>query len=127
MENFTNNPGLQHLAEMIFLNSEVENLSICQNINQASNKILENPIFWLKKWKVRGLSKKNHDDWNKAIQLTKNTLFEENIISYMKKVLKKRAGIDIPCYVDENSIQESNDLIMSLGLNEAFEHITQGI
>ena len=40
----------------------------------------------------------------------------------MKKVLKKKAGIDIPCYVDKNSIQKLIDRTMSFGLNEAFEH-----
>ena len=128
MENFTNNPGLQHLAETIFLNVEVEHLSNCQNINQASYQILDlgNPNFWLKKWKIRGLSKKNHDDWKKAIQLTKNTPFEVNISFYMKKVLKNKAGIDIQCYVDKNSIQKLIDRTMSFGLNEAFEHNIQG-
>ena len=110
MENFTNNPGLQHLAEKMFLNiMEVENLIICQNINKASREILENSNFWLKKWKIRGLSKKNHDDWKKAVQLTKNTVFETNIISYMKKVLRKRACIDIPCYINEECFQNTNN------------------
>ena len=124
MENFINNPGLQHLAETIFLNVEVKNLFICQNINWASKKILENSNFWLKKWRVRGLSKKNHEDWKKAIQLTKNTPFEENIKLYMRKVMKKKARIDVPCYVDENSIQKSIDLTMALGINEAYEFVS---
>ena len=53
----------------------------------------------------KGLSEKNQQDWKKAIQITKNTPFETNIVSYMKTVQKKRAGIDIPCYIDENSIK----------------------
>ena len=124
MENFTNNPGLQHLAEKIFLNiMEVENLIICQNINKASREILENSNFWLKKWKIRGLSKKNHDDWKKAVQLTKNTVVETNIISYMKKVLRKRACIDIPCYINEECFQNTNNLTW-YNSYETFEKIT---
>ena len=123
MDNFINNPGLQHLAETIFLNVEVKNLFICQNINWASKKVLENPNFWLKKWKARGLSKKNHEDWKKAIQLTQNTPFEANIKLYMRKVMKKKAGIDITCYVDESSIQLIN-LIKSHGINEIYEVVT---
>ena len=46
---------------------------------------------------TKGLSKENQEDWEKAIQITRNTPFEKNIVSYMKKVQKKRAGIDIPC------------------------------
>ena len=122
MENFIINPGLQHLAETIFLNVEVKNLFICENINWASKKILENSNFWLKKWRVRGLSKKNHEDWKKAIQLTQNTPFEANIKLYMRKVMKKKAGIDITCYVDENSIKLIN-LIKSHGINEVYEFV----
>ena len=123
MENFIINPGLQHLAETIFLNVEVKNLFICENINWASKKILENPNFWLKKWRARGLSKKNHEDWKKAIQLTQNTPFEANIKLYMRKVMKKKAGIDITCYVDKNSIKLIN-LIKSHGINEIYEFVT---
>ena len=125
MENFTNNPGLQHLAEKIFLNiMEVENLIICQNINKASREILENSNFWLKKWKIRGLSKKNHDDWKKAVQLTKNTVFETNIISYMKKVLRKRACIDIRCYINEECFQNTNNLTLGRAITLAHPNLT---
>ena len=48
MENLLNNPGLQHLAENIFLNLSYEKLKICQMINQTSYQILNgNPILWI--------------------------------------------------------------------------------
>ena len=49
MEKIINNPGLQHLAENIFLNLNSEDLKQCQLINQSASKILENPLFWMKK------------------------------------------------------------------------------
>ena len=49
MENLLNSPGLQHLAENIFLNLNYEKLKIFQMINQTSYKMLNgNPIFWIK-------------------------------------------------------------------------------
>ena len=49
MENLLNSPGLQHLAENIFMNLNYEKLKIFQMINQTSYKMLNgNPIFWIK-------------------------------------------------------------------------------
>ena len=68
LETFINNPGFQHLAEEIFGNLNYESLENCQQINQSSKEILENPLFWLKKFiRSGGLSKKNQDDWTKTI------------------------------------------------------------
>ena len=50
MEKIINNPGLQHLAEKVFFNLNVEDLEICAQINQSCKKILENPMFWLRKF-----------------------------------------------------------------------------
>ena len=57
MEKIINNTGLQHLAENIFWNLQVEDLKICAHINQYCKQILENPTFWLKGFKK--LSKEN--------------------------------------------------------------------
>ena len=44
-------PGLQHLAENIFLNLNGKDLQACQLINRTANQILSNsPMFWVKKW-----------------------------------------------------------------------------
>ena len=74
MENILKNPGLQHLAEVIFWKLNYEDLENCRLVNQSCKKILKNPMFWLKKLAKRGLfSKKNHSDWAKIIQLAKNS------------------------------------------------------
>ena len=95
METIINNPGIQHLAENVFWNLDVEYLKVCAQINQSCKQILENPMFWLKKF--RSLSKENLKDWIKVIKLVKNSDKEKAIISYLQWNLKKEV-VDIPCY-----------------------------
>ena len=94
METIINNPGLQHLTEKFFLNISVEELKICSQINQYWKQILENPLFWLKKF---NLSKENHEHWIKVIQLVDNSDKGIAIISYLQwnlKNLKKHEIFD---------------------------------
>ena len=57
------NPGLQHIIEMIFFNLDYKDLKKCSLVNKNIEKILINPMFWLKKWRFdRRLSKKNQFD-----------------------------------------------------------------
>ena len=93
-ENFTNTPGLQHLVENIFLNLNYEDLHSCQLINHSSSNILKNPNFWLQKFVLRGLSKQNQTDWRNAIQLTRNTKLEDNILRYLKRSLKHQKLVE---------------------------------
>ena len=96
METIFHNPGLQHLAENILCNLDVEDLQMCGLINQYLKQILENPMLWLQKFV--GLSKENEQDWIKVIQLAKNSDKEKSIISYLQWNLKKDASLDLPCY-----------------------------
>ena len=96
METIINNPGLQHLAENVFWNLDVEDLKICAQINQSCKQILQNPIFCLRNFK--GLSKENQRDWIKVIQSVKNSDKGIAIISYLQWNLKKEALVDLPCY-----------------------------
>ena len=107
LENFLNVPGFQHLAENIFLNLSYDDLMSCQILNRSSKRILENPIFWLKKFIRRGLPKQNQNDWNNAIQLTRNSKLEKNILLYLKKSSKHEKLIEIPCYIDKNVVKKS--------------------
>ena len=70
MEIILNNPGFQHIAENVFLNLNHEKLETCRLVNEFCKDILDNPMFWLKKFIRRGLSKKNQIDWMAAIQIT---------------------------------------------------------
>ena len=95
MESIINNPGLQHLAENFFWNLDTEHLKICRLINQSCKQILENPLFWLKKFK--NLSKENLKDWIKILKEVKNSEEINAIISYLQWNLKKDA-VDLQCY-----------------------------
>ena len=114
-ENVIKNPGLQHLAETIFSYLNYNDLKSCQCINRSSKSILANPKFWLQKLVQLGMSKQNQNDWIKAIKLTKDTDFERNLLLYLKRSLCKRTMIDIPCFIDENTMQKSCELINKFG------------
>ena len=96
MEKIINNPGLQHLAEKVFLNLDVEDLKICAQINKSCKQILQTPIFCLRKFE--NLSKKNKKDWIKDIQSLKNCDKGIAIISYLKWNFKKNIYLGLPCY-----------------------------
>ena len=101
MENIINNPGHQHIAENIFCNLSYKKLNICQQINQSCKEILENPLFWKKKF-MQNLSKVNQNDWNAVLQITKNTDLEKNILLYMK--MASKYVVDIPCYITSETL-----------------------
>ena len=94
METITTNPGLQHLVEKIFWNLNSEHLKNCELINQSCKQILQNPLFWLKKF--RKLSKDNQKNWMKDISFMKNSEKRNAIISYLQWNLKKGV-VDIQC------------------------------
>ena len=115
-EKILNNPGLQHLAEIIFGNLEVEHFKICRLLNQSAKRILDGPMFqdpmyWLKKF--RGLSIGNQYDWAKAIQSVQNSFGRKYaIISYLQWNLQKEVMDDLPCYTN-SAIQD--DFRMKIG------------
>ncbi len=82
MEKIIRNPGLQHLAEKVFWNLDVEDLKFCAQINQSCKQILQIPIFCLRKFEH--LSKKNRRDWIEVIQSVKNSDKGIAIISYLQ-------------------------------------------
>ena len=102
METIISNPGLHHLAEKVFWNLDVEDLKICAQINLSCKQVLQKPIFCLRKFEH--LSKENRKDWNKVIQLAKNSDKGIAIISYLQWNLKKEV-VDLPCYTNPD-VQE---------------------
>ena len=86
MENIINNPGLQHLAENIFLNLNYANLKKCELINQSANQILNNPMLWIRK-----LSEENQKEWIEAIQSDTISVNKKHITAYLKWSLKKKS------------------------------------
>ena len=113
LENFITTPGLQHVAENIFSYLNYQDITDCQRINRSSKLILDNPRFWLRKFIQNGMSKKNQNDWIKAIQLTKNSKLERNIYLYLKRSLRKEKLMNLPCYIDKDVIEKSAELLNS--------------
>ena len=109
MDQIINNPGLQNIIEMILLNLDYKDLQECQHLNKLTQQILANPMFWLKRW--NGLSKESKKDWTKAIQITRNTHLETNVLSYIKKAIKIGHLVDVPCYIDENVVEKLTELM----------------
>ena len=96
MENIITNPGLRHLAEKISLNLDVEQIKICGHVNQSFQQLIDDPLFWLRKFV--GLSEGNKKYWIKVIQSLKTAEKEKAIISYLQWNLKKNILIYLPCY-----------------------------
>ena len=107
LETVLNSPGLQHLAKEIFWNLNSNALESCSQINQSSKQILENPFFWLEKLVRFGIiiSKKNHEDWTKAIQSVRYSAKKKHVLAYLKWNLKKEEplflkSLGFPCYTN---------------------------
>ena len=98
METIINNPGLEHLAENIFLNLNYEYLKKCHLINKSAGQILDNPMFWIQELFRKGLSKENQKDWIESIQSETISGKKKHIAAYLKWNLKKKHLFDLPCY-----------------------------
>ena len=114
LENLVNIPGFQHLAENIFLSLNYDDLKSCQLLNRSSKRILDNPLFWLKKFVQRGVSRKNEMDWLTAIKLTRNTKLETNVLFYLRRCFKHQRLVDFPCFIDENVVSKSLKIVRQL-------------
>ena len=50
-------------------------------------------------------------DWTKAIQLTKYTNLEKNVLSYLKICSENEQVVNLHCYIDEKIVKNSKKLI----------------
>ena len=102
LENFMKSPGLQHLAENILLNLDYQTLEHWGDINQVFKQFLNvtmnNPMFWLKRFIQRGLSKKNQEDWLEAIQMTRDANIEKYIVWYLELCSKNGRLVDFDVF-----------------------------
>ena len=78
--------------------------------------MLDDPIFWLKKFIRRGkISKKNQKAWTKAIQITKNTYLENHVLSYLQKSTKNEEMVDdLHCFIEfinEEFLAKSDEIM----------------
>ena len=58
-----------------------------------------------------------------AIQLAKNTNFEESIVLYLKESSKHERLVDLQCYIDEDIIEKSSYFIKIFGQYKAYENL----
>ena len=119
MDQIINNPGLQHIIEIIFFNLDFEDLMACQLVNKSIKNILKNQMFWLKKWRFnKGLSKTNQNNWIKALKMTKNTNLEKNVALYIKKIIKIGHFVDVPCYIDNDAMIKATEISFEEALKQ---------
>ena len=104
MEKIINTPGLQHLAESIYLNLDYAALKKCQFINQSTSKILSNPMFWFEELiryvnrDVNTCSNEDPCDLIATIQMAKN--FEKKLFRRMLDMFW-----DLPLLGDDELLQ----------------------
>ena len=110
MENIIKNPGLQIIMENIFHNLDLEKLEICRFINDSSKQMLDDPMFWLREFIQRGISKENQNSWIKAIQITKGTELEKHVLSYLKRSRKKKSVVDLHCFKNEDFLEKIENI-----------------
>ena len=91
MENLTNAPGLQHVAEEIFLNLKSADLEKCIHVNESWRSIIMKPSFWFRKCAQVEEFLENHKNaiaWAKTFKMTNQTIFEENLTHHLKDICR---------------------------------------
>ena len=125
LEKFINIPGLQHLAENVFLNLNYRDLEACGLVKGSFqyflDQLMANPLFFLEKFIRGGMSKKNEMDWTEIIQMTRGTKVGEIIILYFKQYLQNEriVDFDMPCHIKKNNLE--NHLEVEYGFYNMFE------
>ena len=120
LEKFINVPGLQHLAENIFLNLKYQDLEAYRKVNRSFQcflvQLMENPLFWLEKFIRGGMSKQNQKDWLEIIQMTRDTKVGEVILMYFKLNFKigRLVDFDVPCYIKKDNLEKYSEIIVKL-------------
>ena len=115
-----NIPGLQHLAENIFLNLKYHDFEACRLVKVSFQLILdqlmENPLFWLERFLLGEMSRKNHMDWLEIIQMTRGTNVGETILLYLKLYGKNERVIDfdVPCYLMKENLEKYSEIIIKV-------------
>ena len=96
--------------ENIFHNLDLEKLETCRFINESCKQMLDDPMFWLREFIQRGISKRNQKSWIKAIQITKNTELEKYVLSYLKRSRKKKSVVDLHCFKNEYLLEKTENI-----------------
>ena len=100
------------------MNLDLDEILACRLINKSCKAIVDNLMFWLKKWRLRGLSKESYKDWINAIQMTRNTKVEKYVDLYINKIIRKNYhNVDVPCYIDKSVLERFSKIVDDHGMN----------
>ena len=112
--------GFQHIVENIFLHLDFDDLVAvagkkggCELINKWCHEILKNPMFWLKKWTMNGLTKTDKLQWIRTFDMAKATKQEPDVLKFIKKVIQRGHFTSVGCYIDENALETFSKLLMT--------------
>ena len=86
MEQTSQNPGLQHILEQIFINLEHGKLLQCQKVNASWNSLLKNPSVWLKICLKNGFLSTHGKEWLKVIQTCNDQILKDKVLSYLMEI-----------------------------------------
>ena len=114
MERIFTNPCDRVILENIFENLEFEDIVAladredrekrgCELINKWCYHVLNDPIFWLKKWTKNGLTKTDRVDWIRILALAKITKQEEDVLKFIKKVIQIGNFVSVPCFIKKTT------------------------
>ena len=106
MDSFTKNPGLFHISEKIFKFLDQNSLMDCRMVNKSWKQVLDQPIFWLKKfnsckdkfiyWKILAREIDNYHVESIFILLLIKTAFQiqslKNFVSAISLILGNEFG-----------------------------------
>ena len=85
MEAITNSPGLQHISDDIFKLLDKKSLINCREVNSSWKNVLDEPIFWLKKYKREYPSSDVPKSWKTLAQeLEGEKLRNEFVLTLIK-------------------------------------------
>ena len=68
MDFITKNPGLQHISEDIFKLLDIKTLASCRSVSSSWKKVLNPPMFWLKKMKSKRMSSHIERSWKILVE-----------------------------------------------------------
>ena len=82
MEQFFENPGLQHIGETIFQQLDINSLVQCRRVKKSWKETLDNPRFWLKLCTQKALKvqPKFYNAWKELIRNNEKAKYQNTKI-----------------------------------------------
>ena len=86
MDLILKNPGLQHIAEDIFLNLDENSLTNCATLNQNAKEIIDRPMFWFKKLSQKKSFSNYIEPWKALIRKLHSKLISQKSENFWETV-----------------------------------------